>query len=101
MEFFWLAVGIALMGYFIGDGLKYINRPKKKSSSTPTLIKEEDLPYYVQLTKKELEDLFKKHPNVPKIKLDGKNFYHYEQFCDWLDSEELYKDEKDSNDASA
>lgn len=30
ISFFWIAVGLAALGYFIGDGLKNFSKPQKK-----------------------------------------------------------------------
>lgn len=38
-ELFWLALGLAAHGYFIGDGLKNFSKPQRKSKY-PYLIKE-------------------------------------------------------------
>jgi len=90
MNFFWVAVGLALMGYFIGNGLKNFGRPDK----TPTyymFIKESDLEFYLNLSKEEVEELLNKHPDAPKIELKGTTYYPYKQFMEWLSSNEFYK----------
>jgi len=63
MNFFWLALGLAVLGYFIGDGLKNFSKPQRKS----------------------------KYPSAPKIELKGTTYYPYHQFVDWLSSNEIYK----------
>lgn len=90
ISFFWIAVGLAALGYFIGDGLKNMNA-KTKGSGYRTLIKESDLPYYINLNREELQELIEKHPGAPKIELKGTTYYPYQQFMNWLSSNDLYK----------
>lgn len=90
ISFFWFAIGLAALGYFIGDGLKNMHAGTKDSGYR-TLIKESDLHYYVNLSREELEELIEKHPGAPKIELKGTTYYPYQQFMNWLSSNELYK----------
>jgi len=90
IDTFWIAVGLAALGYFIGDGLKNFSKPQKKSSY-PYLIKEKDLHYHFNLSKGEIEELLDKYPDAPKIELKGTTYYPYQQFIDWLSSNDIYK----------
>lgn len=90
MNFFWLALGLAALGYFIGDGLKNFSKPQRKSKYS-YLIKEKDLHYHFHLSKGEIEELLTKYPGAPKIELKGTTYYPYHQFVDWLSSNEIYK----------
>ena len=90
ISFFWFAVGLAALGYFIGDGLKNMNT-RTKGSSYRTLIKESDLHYYINLDREALQELLEKNPGVPKIVLKGTTYYPYQQLLDWLSSAEIYK----------
>lgn len=90
IDTFWIAAGLAALGYFIGDGLKNFGKPQKKSSY-PHLIKEKDLHYYFDLNKSEVEELLSKYPDAPKIELKGTTYYPYQQFIDWLSSSDIYK----------
>lgn len=90
ISFFWFAVGLGLMGYFIGDGLKHFNRPKQ-SSKDYSLLKGEDLPLWLSLSKEEVRDLIEKYPNLPKIELNGTTYYNYQKLLDWLASDEPYR----------
>lgn len=85
-----LAVGLGFMGYFIGDGLKNMGKPDSEHPAT-NFIKKEDLPIYFSLDKEEIDDLLDKHPNAPKIILNGTTYYPYKQFLYWLSSAEIYK----------
>lgn len=90
ISFFWIGIGLAALGYFIGDGLKNFKKPKNVPSS-PTLIKKSDLHLYLDLSKDEVEDLLSKHPLAPKIELNGTTYYPYQQLMEWLASKEIYK----------
>ncbi|KGR82007.1 hypothetical protein [Lysinibacillus odysseyi] len=90
ISFFWFAVGLAALGYFIGDGLKNMNGGTK-GSGYRTLIKESDLHYYISLDREALQELLEKNPSAPKIVLKGTTYYPYRQFMDWLSSNEIYK----------
>ncbi|RAS91803.1 DNA-binding protein [Priestia endophytica] len=90
ISFFWIAVGLAAFGYFIGDGLKNFSKPPKKSSY-PHLIKEGDLHLYFNLSKGEVEDLLNKYKGAPQIELKGTTYYPYQPFIDWLSSNDIYK----------
>lgn len=80
---FFLAVGLALMGYFIGKGLQNFGRPEK-GNTYHYFIKESDLEFYLSLDKKEIEGLLNKYPDAPKIELKGTTYYPYEQFMEWI-----------------
>lgn len=42
-----LGIGVALAGYFIGEGLKQMNHPKAYEKSDTYLIKERDIHFYI------------------------------------------------------
>ncbi|MCC9021558.1 DNA-binding protein [Bacillus nakamurai] len=93
MDSLWIGIGLALMGYFIGEGLKNFKNPKGSYSDCPTLIKEKDLHYYLGLNKDEVKELLNKYPNAPKVELKGTSYYPYQQFLKWMSSHHIYKDE--------
>lgn len=80
-----LAVGLSLMGYFIGKGLQNMGHPEK-GHHYHFFIKENELEYYSNLNKNEMEELLRKYPDVPKIELNGANYYPYKQFMEWFSS---------------
>ncbi|PAD69682.1 DNA-binding protein [Bacillus sp. 7586-K] len=91
IDFFWVGLGLAALGYFIGGGLKNFKNPKGSLSGYPALIEEKDLYIYLGLSKEEVKDLLSKHPDAPKIELKGKTYYPYQHFIEWFSSEEFYK----------
>jgi len=90
MEFIWIAIGLALLGYFIGDGLKNFGNPKQDSSYY-YFIKENELQYYINLSETEIQELLLKYPGAPKVILNGNTYYSLERFQDWLHTIELNK----------
>jgi hypothetical protein len=94
IDLFWIGLGIAAFGYFIGNGLKNFKNPEGKflfDDEYPTLIKEKDLHTYLNLSKAEVADLLNKHPNAPKVELDGTTYYPYKPFMKWVMSTEIYQ----------
>ncbi|MDA7025591.1 DNA-binding protein [Bacillus sp. CLL-7-23] len=90
MELIWVGIGLAAMGYFVGDGLKNFKNPKASSSDYPMLIKEKDLHYSLGLSKEETKELLNKFPNAPKVELKGTTYYPYKQFLEWMSSNDIY-----------
>jgi hypothetical protein len=91
ISFFWVGAGLAALGYFIGDGLKNFKNPEGSNSAYPTLIKERDLHIYIGLSKDEVNDLLAKYPGAPRIELKGTTYYPYQQFLEWLSSNDIFK----------
>ncbi|MGM0839945.1 MAG: DNA-binding protein [Bacillota bacterium] len=91
ISFFWIAAGLAALGYFIGDGLKNFGNPKASFSDYPTLVKEKDLHLHVGLSKEEVSELLHKFPEAPKVELKGATYYPYQRFMEWMSSGEIYK----------
>ena len=88
MEFIWIAIGLALLGYFIGDGLKNFGNPKQDSSYY-YFIKENELQYYINLSETEIQELLLKYPGAPKISLNSNTYYSLRRSQDWLYTLEL------------
>jgi hypothetical protein len=87
----WIGLGLAALGYFIGDGLKNFKNPGNSFSEYPMLIKEKDLHRYVGLTLDEVEELLQKYPDIPKIELKGTRYYQYHHFYEWLSTKDNFK----------
>lgn len=92
IDLFWVGAGLAALGYFIGEGLKNFNNPKSSYGGYPTLIKEKDLPYYLNLNKQKVEDLAAKYPDMPKVELNGTTYYPYKQLLEWMSSGDMFHD---------
>ena len=79
MDFIWIAVGLAVSGYFIGDGLRNFHNPKK-GSGYYYFLKENELHYYVNLSGNEIEELLRDYPDAPKVVLNGNIYYPSRRF---------------------
>ena len=88
MEFIWIAIGLAVLGYFISDGLRNFGNPKKDTSYY-YFIKENQLHYYINLSETETQELLLKYPGAPKVLLNGNTYYSLKRFQDWLHTLEL------------
>lgn len=84
-----IAIGLGCMGYFIGKGLQNFRQPEKVSGYY-MFIKEDDLEFYLNLNRNELQELLNKHPEIPNIILNGVKYYPKKQLMEWLSSNELY-----------
>ncbi|RLL48327.1 DNA-binding protein [Oceanobacillus piezotolerans] len=85
-----LAVGLTLMGYFIGKGLQNMGHPEK-GQNYHLFLKESELEFYLNLDKNEITELLRRNPDAPKINLNGTTYYPYRQFMDWVSSNDTYK----------
>ena len=82
-----LGIGIALAGYFIGEGLKQMNHPKAYEKSDTLLIKERDIYFYIGLflgiTTTEAKQLAGDTADLPYIKINGKKYVQKHMLKDW------------------
>lgn len=93
MEFdlFWLALGIAIAGYCIGDGLKNFKNPIAKNlidsldeDSEHELIKEKEVHNFMGISKEDAKSLIEEHSDIPHIIINGKVYYPKEKLRRWL-----------------
>ncbi|MCM3731889.1 DNA-binding protein [Fictibacillus nanhaiensis] len=87
----WVGLGLAALGYFIGEGLKHFKNPGNSFADYPVLIKETDLHNYVGLKLNEVEELLRKYPDIPSIELKGTRYYQYHHVYEWLSAKENFK----------
>lgn len=90
-DFIWLAIGIAVAGYFVGDGLKNFKNPDAKSLSgifdeddEHELIKENDVHDFMGISKEDAKYLIKEHSDIPHIILNNRVYYPKEKLSKWL-----------------
>ena len=90
-SFFWLAVGIAAAGYFIGDGLKNFKNPDAKSiidtldeEDEHELIKETDVHYFMGISKEDAKVLIQEHSDIPHIIINSKIYFPKAKLREWL-----------------
>jgi hypothetical protein len=87
-----IAIGIALAGYFIGDGLKSSYHPNRKMAidaleeddDEHELIKESDVHYFIGISKEDAKTLIKDYPDIPHIILNNKVYYPKAKLRVWL-----------------
>ncbi|MFS0864790.1 DNA-binding protein [Fredinandcohnia sp. 179-A 10B2 NHS] len=91
MGLLFLGIGIALAGYFIGDGMKNFNNPQAKGvlehleeDDLDELIKEKDIHYYIGVSKEDAKQLVSEHPDIPHIVLNGTVYYPKTKLRKWL-----------------
>lgn len=91
LDFFWLAIGLAAFGYFIGDGLKNFKNPSSKSflesldeEDDHELINESSVHYFAGISKEDAKSLIEQYPDIPHIKLNGKIYYPKVKLREWL-----------------
>ena len=91
MDFIWLAIGIAVAGYCIGDRLKNFKNPSAKTmmdyledDDDHELIKEKDLHYFIGISKENTKALIEKYPDIPSIELNGTLYFSKIKLREWM-----------------
>lgn len=86
-----LGIGIALAGYFIGDGMKNWKNPSEKTffdhfkkRKKPELMEETAVHRFISMPKEETKVLFQKQEDIPSVKLDGKIYFSRAYLKEWL-----------------
>lgn len=87
----WLALGIAIAGYFIGDGIKNFKNPHAKNlidsledDDNHELIKESEVHYFMGISKEDAKSLTQEYPDMPHIVINGKAYYPKAKLRKWL-----------------
>ncbi|MCY8201565.1 hypothetical protein MOC25_18205 [Bacillus subtilis] len=82
-----LGIGIALAGYFIGEGLKQMNQTKGNEQNDILLIKERDIYFYIGaflgITTTEAKQLAGDMADLPYIEINGKKYVQKQMLKDW------------------
>ena len=93
MEFdsIWIALGIAVAGYFIGNGLKNFKNPDAKGLSEifdeddeHELIHENDVHHFMGISKEDVKYLIQEHPDIPHIIIKDRVYYPKAKLRKWL-----------------
>ena len=91
MDYVWIALGIAIGGFFIGNGLKKINYHYSKNyieymdeEEEHELIKESEVHRFIGVTKKEAKLLLHGQPDLPQINLNGRVYFVKRKLRDWI-----------------
>ncbi|WP_245831749.1 DNA-binding protein [Oceanobacillus senegalensis] len=86
----WIGLGIAIAGYFIGDGLKNFQNPNAKSFVHATddddheLIKENEVHYFMGISKQDAKTLTQEYSDIPHIFINGNVYFPKEKLRRWL-----------------
>ena len=91
-SFISIAIGIAAAGYFIGDGLKNLKNPDAKGlidsivedDDEHELIKENDVHYFMGISKEDAKSLIQEHSDIPHIVINSKVYYPKAKLRKWL-----------------
>ena len=89
---FWIGIGLAAFGYFIGDGLRHFKGSAHPLDSLyendePLMIKKKDLHHYIGIHKDDIDAFIAKYPSIPHVDLNGHTYYPYNKLIEWLESE--------------
>ena len=78
-------------GYFIGDGLKNFKNSNAKSlidsldeDDEHELIKENDVHYFMGISKEDAKSLIQEHSDIPHIIINSKVYYPKGKLRKWL-----------------
>ncbi|MGI2328472.1 DNA-binding protein [Planococcus sp. YIM B11945] len=84
----WIGLGIALAGYFIGEGLKNFKNPDEvgffDEDDEQELIKESEVHYFMGISKEDAKSLVKERNDIPHIWINGKVYYPKAKLRSWL-----------------
>src|SRR5690625_4318647 len=92
LDLLWIGIGLALFGYFIGDGLKNFKNPGASNAiqhmleddEEYKLIKQTDLHWFIGISKEDARTLVEEHPAIPHIMINGQMYYPRKQLKKWL-----------------
>lgn len=91
MDFIWLALGIAVAGYCIGDGLKNFKNPAAKTmmdyledDDDHELIKEKNVHYFLGISKEDTRAFIEKYPDLPSVELNGTLYFPKIKLREWV-----------------
>ncbi|KMY44758.1 hypothetical protein AC622_11420 [Bacillus sp. FJAT-27916] len=96
-DFFWIGLGLAALGYFIGEGLRNFRgsgNPWGDSfdDEEPLMIKKKDLHYYIGIKKEDVDAFIAKYPAIPHIVLNGNTYFPHKKLLEWMESDDLSND---------
>ncbi|MCP3761739.1 helix-turn-helix domain-containing protein [Domibacillus sp. A3M-37] len=92
-----LGVGIAIAGYFIGDGLKNWKNPSEKNfidhfkkNDQPELIEAGEVHRFIGTPKGDTKALLEENRDIPSIKINGKMYFSRTSLRAWLEAHKLH-----------
>ncbi|OXS78330.1 hypothetical protein [Domibacillus enclensis] len=91
-----LGIGIAVAGYFIGDGLKNWKHPSEKNffdhfktKDQPELIEAGEVHRFIGTQKGDIKAFLEEHPDIPSIKINRKIYFSRSRLREWLAAQQL------------
>ncbi|AIF43043.1 hypothetical protein [Virgibacillus sp. SK37] len=88
IDFLWLGLGLAAMGYFIGDGLKNFKNPYARDllgeEEEHELVHENEVHHIIGISKADTQVLLKEHPEIPHILVNNTAYYSRDKLLKWL-----------------
>ncbi|TSB47284.1 DNA-binding protein [Alkalicoccobacillus porphyridii] len=89
-----LGGGVAIGGYFIGDGLKNFKNPSASSNHTeeledwgqPKLIKQKDVHHHLGISKEDAHSLIKDYPTIPHLTINDQIYYPTKKLKKWANT---------------
>lgn len=91
IDLLWLGAGIAVAGYYLGDGLKNFKSLDDENiiddldfNDGRELIKDIELHEFIGISKEDVLQLIKEHPGIPEVSINGKIFHSKEKIRKWL-----------------
>ena len=86
-----LGIGIAIAGYFIGDGLKNWKNPSEKNfldhfrkREQPELIEASELHRFLGTPKGDAKALLEENPDIPSVTINRKMYFSRTTLREWL-----------------
>lgn len=107
LDFFWLGLGLAAFGFFIGDGLKNFKNPLSKNildtldgDDSHELIRETDVHNFIGISKADAQKLVEEYPSIPYLKINNTIYYPKEALRKWLleigqNNDVIFKNERE------
>ncbi|WP_046175273.1 hypothetical protein [Domibacillus indicus] len=91
-----LGIGIAVAGYFIGDGLKNWKNPSERNfldhfkvREQPELIEAGEVHRFIGTMKGDTKALLEEHPDIPSIKINRKIYFSRTMLREWLSTQKF------------
>ncbi len=91
IDLIWIGLGIAVAGYFIGEGLKNFKNPEAKGigdifdeDDEHELIKESEVHYFMGISKEDAKHLIKDYPDIPHVLINDTVYFPQGKLRHWL-----------------
>lgn len=86
-----LGIGIAVAGYFIGEGLKNFKNPTNekvldnlKERQDAVLISEHVIHNFIGVKKEDVKSLVEDYPEIPHVRLNGTTYFPRSKVMEWI-----------------